>query len=62
MHSNADFTLFEGKQTIGAPVFSMQRGEVIIQDGELKRKQERAKFLPGNEDLAAHAEHGSPVE
>ena len=62
MHSNADFTLFEGKQIIGAPVFSMQRGEVIIQDGELKRKQGRTKFLPGNEDLAAHAEHGSPVE
>ena len=62
IHSNADFTLFEGKQIIGAPVFSMQRGEVIIQNGELKRKQGKAKFLPGNKDLAAYAEHGFPAE
>jgi dihydropyrimidinase len=62
IHSNADFTLFEGKQIIGATVFSMQRGEVIIQDGELKRKQGKARFVPGNKDLAAYAEHGFPVE
>mgnify|MGYP001155468575 FL=1 len=62
MHGNADFTLFEGKEIIGAPVFSMQRGEVIIEDGQLKRKRGNARFLPGNRDLAAYAKNGFPVE
>jgi len=62
MHGNADFTIFEGKEIIGAPVFSMQRGEVLIENGELKRKQGNAKFLPGKRDLAAYARNGFPVE
>ena len=62
MHGNADFTLFEGKEVIGAPVFSMQRGEVLLEDGQLKRKQGNAKFLPGNQDLAAYAKNGFLVE
>ena len=62
MHGNADFTLFEGKQVMGAPVFVMQRGEVIIEDGQLKRKQGKAKFLPGNRELAAYAKKGFPVD
>jgi len=47
---------------MGAPVFSMQRGEVIIEDGQLRRKQGSAKFLPGKRDLAAYAKNGFPVE
>lgn len=62
MHGNADFTLFEGKEVIGAPVFSMQRGEVLLEDGQLKRKQGDAKFLPRNRDLAAYAKNGFPVD
>jgi len=61
MHGNADFTLFEGKQVTGATVFSMQRGEVLIEDGQLRRKQGSARFLPGNCDLAAYAKKGYPV-
>ena len=62
MHSNADFTPFEGKEVMGAPVFSMQRGEVIIEDGQLRRSQGSARFLPGNRNLAAYAKNGFPVE
>jgi len=62
MHGNSDFTMFEGKEIIGAPVLSMQRGEVLIEDGQLKRKQGNARFLPGNKDLAAYAKNGFPVE
>ena len=62
MHGNADFTIFEGKEIAGTPVFSMQRGEVLIENGKLKRKQGNAKFLPGNRDLAAYAKNGFPVE
>jgi dihydropyrimidinase len=61
LHSNADFTIFAGKKITGAPVFSMQRGEVIIEDGELKRRPGKARFLSGNQDLAAYAEKGFPV-
>ncbi len=62
MHTNADFTPFEGKEVIGTPVFSMQRGGVVIQDGQLRRKPGNARFLPGNRDLAAYASKGFPVE
>jgi len=62
MHGNADFTLFEGKKVVGAPVFSMQRGEVIIEDGQLKRKQGQARFLPGNSDMAAYTKNGFHIE
>lgn len=62
LHSNADFTIFEGKEITGAPVFSMQRGEVIIENGELKRPPGKAKFLSGNRELTAYAEKGFAVE
>jgi dihydropyrimidinase len=62
MHSNADFTLFEGKKVIGMPVFSMQRGEAIIENGKLKRKPGNARFLPANRDMAAYAKNGFPIE
>jgi len=61
MHSKADFTVFEGKQIIGAPVFVMQRGEVLIENGQMKRKQGRAKYLAGDRNLAAYAKNGYPI-
>jgi len=61
MHGNADFTQFEGKEVIGAPVFSMQRGEVIIENGELKRKPGSARFLAGNPDAMPYARNGFKV-
>jgi hypothetical protein len=53
--------MFEGKEVLGKPVFSMQRGEIIIEDGEMKREMGNAKFLPGNRELAAYAPSGHPV-
>jgi dihydropyrimidinase len=61
-HCKSDFTMFEGKEVLGKPVFSMQRGEVVIEDGELRRPAGRARFLPGNSDLAAYAPNGHRVE
>ena len=60
-HCRSDFTMFEGKEVLGKPVFSMQRGEVLIEDGELKRPRGKAKFLPGNSDLAAFADGGHRI-
>ena len=60
-HCLSDFTMFEGKEVLGKPVFSMQRGEVLIEDGELKRTSGNAKFLPGDSDLAAFANGGHHI-
>ena len=61
-HCKADFTTFEGKEVLGKPVFTMQRGEVLIEDGEMKRPQGRAEYLEGAPELAAYAPSGHAVE
>jgi dihydropyrimidinase len=61
-HCRADFTMFEGKEVLGKPVFSMQRGEVVIEDGELRRPSGKARFLPGDGDVAAYSPSGYAVE
>lgn len=45
-HSNAGFTLYEGQEVTGVPWLTMQRGEVIVDRGELVAQSGRAKFLP----------------
>lgn len=60
-HTNADFTMFEGKQVLGKPIFTMQRGEIIIENGELKRARGKAKYLPGDVNLASYAPAGHPI-
>jgi dihydropyrimidinase len=44
-HSNARYTLYEGREVIGAPTLTMQRGRVIVQDGELKTEPGTGRFL-----------------
>jgi len=44
-HSNAPYTLYKGWRCLGKPVFSLQRGEVILEDGELRAKPGCAQFL-----------------
>jgi dihydropyrimidinase len=60
-HCNADFTMFEGKQVVGKPVLTMQRGEILVENGVLQRPKGRARYLPGNRDLTAYAESGHSV-
>lgn len=45
-HSNAPYTLYEGFECLGAPEMVMQRGEVVVENGELKTKKGRGSFLP----------------
>lgn len=47
-HSCAGYTLYEGRTLTGAPVLTMQRGEVIVESGELRAKPGRASFLKTN--------------
>ena len=60
-HCNADFTMFEGKRVTGKPVFTMQRGEVLVENGVMQRPTGRARYLPGDANLTAYAPTGHPV-
>lgn len=44
-HSGAGFTLYEGREVMGKPVLSMQRGRMILEDGKIVAKPGQAKFL-----------------
>ncbi|MGC9529417.1 MAG: dihydropyrimidinase [Candidatus Bipolaricaulaceae bacterium] len=44
-HSRAQYTLYEGWRCLGRPVLSMQRGEVLLEGGELHARPGRAHFL-----------------
>jgi dihydropyrimidinase len=44
-HSGAGYTLYEGRSCLGKPVLTMQRGRLLIEDGELKQKPGEATFL-----------------
>ena len=45
-HSGAPYTLYEGRRCFGKPVLTMQRGKVLVEDGEMKVKPGDGKFLP----------------
>jgi dihydropyrimidinase len=45
-HSGAGYTLYEGRSCLGKPVLTMQRGKVLIENGEVKKKPGDARFLP----------------
>lgn len=44
-HSGANYTLYEGREVVGKPVLTMQRGRVLVEDGRLLAKPGGAKFL-----------------
>jgi dihydropyrimidinase len=44
-HSRAGYTLYEGREVTGMPVLTIQRGEVIVEDGQLVATPGRACFL-----------------
>ena len=60
-HCLADFTMFEGKNVIGQPILTMQRGEILVENGVMHRPKGRAEYLPGNRELAAYAPNGHKV-
>ena len=44
-HTKTDYTMYEDRQCLGAPELVMQRGEVLLENGELKVTKGRAQFL-----------------
>ncbi len=47
-HSQASYTAYEGRDVLGRPVLTMQRGEILVEDGRLLAKPGRAQFLKTN--------------
>jgi dihydropyrimidinase len=45
-HSGALYTLYEGRRCKGKPVLVMQRGKILVENGEIKGKPGDGKFLP----------------
>jgi dihydropyrimidinase len=45
-HSNAPYTLYEGMECLGALDLVMQRGEIVVEGGELKSRKGKGIFLP----------------
>lgn len=44
-HSKAGFTLYEGRTVTGAVELTMQRGRVLVENGELQAQKKGAQFL-----------------
>ena len=59
-HSNATYTAYEGMTVRGAPVLSMQRGEILIEKGEVRARSGRGQFMRTNSGHATLAELQSP--
>jgi len=45
-HLKVDYSLFEGRECLGSPVLVMQRGKILVEDGELKAEAGRGRFIP----------------
>lgn len=46
LHHISDFSLYEGWELTGWPVLTMQRGSVVMEDGEVVGKPGMGKFVP----------------
>ena len=51
-HSNARYTLYEGRTVLGWPEMSFQRGQRVLWQGEIVSRPGRAQFLPTLESQA----------
>ena len=55
-HSNATYTAYEGMTVLGAPILSMQRGEILLEKGEIRARSGRGRFLKTSSGNATIAE------
>jgi dihydropyrimidinase len=43
---NSDYSIYEGRELLGKAVFSLQRGNVVLRDGEVEAEVGAGSFLP----------------
>ncbi|MBO0603001.1 dihydroorotase family protein [Sporosarcina sp. E16_3] len=44
-HSASDYSVFDGREVVGWPVYTISRGEVIYKDGKLTKENGRGKYI-----------------
>jgi dihydropyrimidinase len=49
-HLKADYSMYEGRGCLGAPVWVMQRGKILVENGQLKAEPGQGRYLPGKMD------------
>lgn len=47
-YTKVDYSLYEGRQCLGAPTLVMQRGKIIMTDGEIKAVAGQGAYLAGS--------------
>jgi dihydropyrimidinase len=45
MQSNADYSVYEGREVFGWPRFTVSRGEIVLQDGQVTAEPGRGRWL-----------------
>ena len=60
-HGNTDFSTFEGFQLLGMPELTMQRGTVIMENGQIVGTQGHGHFLPGDANASAYSPTGHKI-
>lgn len=61
-HGNTDLCSFEGYELGAMPVLTMQRGEIVMENGKVVRPQGRARFLSRDTSKAAYSPAGYSVD
>ena len=46
-YANVDYSLYAGRRCLGAPVVVIQRGQVVMENGEIKAEPGQGRFLAG---------------
>jgi dihydropyrimidinase len=55
-HSNASYTAYEGMNVLGQPVLSMQRGQLVLDHGEIRARRGQGRFMATRSGQATIAE------
>jgi len=51
MRSRAGYSVYDGRDVYGGPVYTISRGEVVVEDGEVTaRRGQRALGAPGPDE------------
>jgi len=48
--TKSDYSMYEDRTVLGAPELVMQRGEILLENGELKATKGRARFLEASSE------------
>jgi dihydropyrimidinase len=51
LHTKVDYSMYEGRECIGAPITVIQRGNIVLHGGEFQAKPGQGQYLPGNSNL-----------